>query len=351
MPYNRPDLPTLLARIRADIAQAFPGADATLRRSVFGALAAALAGLAHGLHGRLDWEALQLMPDTAESDRLDRWASIWGVTRKPPAAAAGLVDCTGDDGVLIPAGTLFQRSDGIQFLSEADAIISGGVASVSVSAVDPGLAGNTDALAHLTLVSPIAGVDSQALVAAGGLGGGADTETDDALRARLLARIQEPPHGGASFDYVSWALEVSGVTRAWCYPLELGPGTVSVRFMMDDAYADGIPQPADVDAVQAHIDAVRPVTASVTVAAPVAVPLDFTIRLVPNDAATQAAVQAELKDLIRREAEPGGTLLLSHIQEAISIAAGETDHTLVTPTADVTHNTGEIATMGTITWQ
>ena len=82
------------------------------------------------------------------------------------------------------------------------------------------------------------------------LTGGTDTETDDQLRARILHRIQNPPMGGAQADYVTWALAVPGVTRAWAAP-EQGPGTITVRFLMDDLRADddGWPTPADVQAV------------------------------------------------------------------------------------------------------
>ena len=67
--------------------------------------------------------------------------------------------------------------------------------------------------------------------------------------------------------------------------------------------------------------------------------------------AVEAAVTAELQDMITRDAIPGGTILYSHIMEAISIATGETDHVLVSPAANVTHATYEIAVMGTITWE
>ena len=60
--------------------------------------------------------------------------------------------------------------------------------------------------------------------------------------------------------------------------------------------------------------------------------------------------EAELRDLIRREAEPSGTLLISHIREAISVAAGERDHVLVTPAANVECDIGEVPTFGDITW-
>ena len=66
--------------------------------------------------------------------------------------------------------------------------------------------------------------------------------------------------------------------------------------------------------------------------------------------AVQDAVEAELQDLIRRETEPGGTLLVSHIREAISTSAGETDHDLTSPTADVTVQATQITVYGMTTF-
>jgi uncharacterized phage protein gp47/JayE len=45
-----------------------------------------------------------------------------------------------------------------------------------------------------------------------------------------------------------------------------------------------------------------------------------------------------------------GTLLISRMREAISIAAGEFDHVLISPTANVSVTAGNIITMGTVTW-
>ena len=39
---------------------------------------------------------------------------------------------------------------------------------------------------------------------------------------------------GDNDDYVAWATEVPGVTRAWCSPNGMGAGTVVVRFVRDD---------------------------------------------------------------------------------------------------------------------
>lgn len=353
MPFARPTLKTLIDRAIAEINARLPNADARLPFSNLNVLSYVMGAVTHGLYGFLDWISRQVFPDTAEAEYLQRWATIWGVSRKSAAPATGAVTLTGSTGVTVPTGTLLHRADGQQYQTTADATLVAGTVNAAVVAVTAGQASSCDVGVSLSLVSPVAGVNAAGTVAAGGLTGGADAETDDALRARLLARIQQPPHGGASNDYITWALEVAGVTRAWVYPGELGNGTVSVRFVRDNdgTAAAIIPDASEVAAVQAYIDARRPVTAQVTVVAPVSVPLNFQIQgLAPNTAAVQAAIQAELQDLLIREATPGGTILLSHIRAAISAAVGETDYVLVSPAANVTSTTGNMSTMGAITW-
>ena len=351
MPFERPSLSELHQRIKADIQAHLPGADVELRRGNLGVLAKVHAGAQHTIYGYLVRQALQLMPDTAEAEYLERHAGIWGVERKPAAKAQGQVRFTGSEGALIPAGTELRRSDDRRFATQAEASISGGEALVQVSAAEVGAEGDTSAGASLRLVGYLAGVDQAATVESAGLAGGADPEDDDSLRRRVLARIQEPPAGGAQHDYVAWALQVPGIARAYCYPQRMGLGTVGLAVLAEDGQGGWtIPDQAAVDAVADHIEPLRPVTAEVHVFAPQAAPLDFDIRVTPDTSQVRAAVEAELADLIQRESQPEGTLLISHIREAISIAAGENDHTLISPTDNVTAAAGEIITMGSITW-
>jgi uncharacterized phage protein gp47/JayE len=72
--------------------------------------------------------------------------------------------------------------------------------------------------------------------------------------------------------------------------------------------------------------------------------------LLPSTAAVQTAVEKALADLFVSEAEPGGTMYLSHIRAAISNAAGEIDSTVVSPSANVTAASNTLLTLGTITW-
>jgi uncharacterized phage protein gp47/JayE len=348
MPFDRPSLAELVAQTQQDFA-ARSGLSDPLRRADVAVHARVAAGVAHGLYGALDWYARQILPDTADAEYLDRWASIWlQVPRKAAAAASGVVAFVVQAGAVIPAGTQVRALDGQVYATTAAA--SGVVPAFTapVQAVGAGAAGNRTSGQAMQLVSPVAGV--QPAVVAGEMSGGADIEADDALRARLLDAIRRPAQGGSAADYVAWALEVPGVTRAWCYPGELGPRSVTVRFVRDND-ASIIPDAAEVAAVQAYINQRRPVTDQLTVVAPTLLPVALTIAgLSPNTSAVQAAVSAELADLFRREAKPGGAVLLSHIRAAISAAAGEDDYTLTSPTANVVATTGQMLTRGVITW-
>jgi len=347
MAFSRPVLSDLITRAINDILARLPGSDAALRRSNLNVLARVHAGAVHVLYGFIDWVSKQVMYDTAEAEYLERWSTIWGVNRLAASFATGSVTVTGVNGTVIPAGTELQRADDALYTTDADATIAAGTATVAVTASAAGAIGNADAGTALALTSPVAGIDSS--VTAGALSGGADAETDTALRSRFIKRIQQPPHGGSEYDYETWALEVAGVTRVWVYPGENGAGSVVVRFVRDND-ASLIPDAGEVATVQAYIDTVRPVTAQVLAAAPVAVPLDFSIQITPNTQAVKDAVTAELADLILRESEPGGTLYLSHIRAAISAGAGETNYSMTAPNADVVSATGDMTTMGMITW-
>lgn len=351
MPFQRPNLPELIEQKETDIEARLPGADARMRRSNLNVLARVQAAGDHGLYGFIEWISKQMLPDTAEAEFLDRHAKVWGITRTAASFASGNVTFAGTNGTTIPAGTKLKRSNDTIYTMPNEALIGSATVTTAVFADAAGADSNGDAAGAINLLSPIAGLTSQATIAAGGLTGGADTEMDEAHRERVMARIQQPAHGGAGFDYVTWALEQPGVTRAWVYPQELGLGTVTVRFMMDDIYSDGIPLASDVNALQAAIDLVRPVTADVTVVAPVADPLNIaTLSITPSNSIIQAAIEAEVADLILRSSEPGGTSLISHLREAISIAAGETDHALTDPSADITRSIGQIAVVGTYPW-
>jgi uncharacterized phage protein gp47/JayE len=355
MPFQYPTLAELRDRIRRDFNARIPGADALLRVSNLRVVADVFAGLVTRHYQYQVWLSRQLFPDTAEQPFLDRWAAIWGVTRREAVAAVGSVAVTGAAGAVVPAGTEWQRGDRVRYAAvEGATLAADGTATAAVLATEPGELGNAAAGTSLTTTASVPGLAWEALVAPPGCVGGADAETDEELRFRLLARIQAPPHGGAASDYILWTLEIPGVDRAWVYPLEGGGGTVVVRFTMLPTIRppDGIPTPADVAVVAAHLETVRPVTATVLVYAPDPFPIDVTIvALTPDTPAIREAVQTELLELFRREEMmPGGVVHVSWIWEAVSLASGERHHTIRVPAGDLPMTPNALPVLGVVTY-
>lgn len=345
MPFDTPTLPTLIGRTQADL-----DGDA-LRQSDAQVLSRAVSGLSYGLYGYLDWIAAQILPDSADEETLERQAVLrLRVPRKPAVPAAGDASFTAAAGALLDAGVLLQANDGRQYQVIEPVTAVAGSNTAQLRALAAGSLGNADAGLRLQLVSPVLGVASEFRVHAPGLTGGSDREDIESLRERVIRSYRVIPHGGAPADYETWALEVAGVTRAWSRRNYLGPGTVAV-FVMRDGGLDPQPGPAELAAVQAHIEAQRPVTADLYVLAPVAVPIFYQLHVSPDTAAVRAAVESQLRDLHQREAAPGSGLLISRIRAAISAAAGEQDHVLYSPVANLEAAPGELLTFGGVAWQ
>jgi uncharacterized phage protein gp47/JayE len=233
----------------------------------------------------------------------------------------------------------------------------------------------TNAIANtpLEIISGVTG-DDQATAAVDSLGllGGADVEDDESFRARILFRKRNPPHGGAPADYVQWCGQIAGVSfdsgrpTVFVERLWQGPGTVRVFPLMFDLYADGIPQAADLVRVADLLATVQPAGAKVTVAAPIAVPVNVTIAgLVPNRTDVQEAALAELRATFRRlsrvagvDAQLGGMDYLAYptsfsrswLWQAVANATGEQRHAITSPAADQALNPGEMATLGTVSF-
>jgi uncharacterized phage protein gp47/JayE len=360
MAFQRPTLPELITRVEGDLKSGLQLV-VILRRSFLGVIARVMAGLAHLLFGFLKYVEQEAFPDTATEDNLDRWAGIYNVLRKEATFAEFTCTVTGTAGVVIPAGRVYRRSDGKEYTVVSVLTLPG---TINLVASIAGAASEVQVADVISILSPIAGLNSNATVSVV-ITEPEDTEGDASLRARLLDKIRNPPSGGAANDYIQWALAVPGITRAWINPQGLGPGTVLVYVVSDDENPI-TPIPAKITEVFDYIEVLRPVTANVTVVAPVLLPINMTIQIKPNTVAVQNAIRAELLDLIFRDSSlagsyksPGvlndGKILLSRIDEAVSIAQGEEDHNItlingVTP-ADVTPATGRLAVLGTITWQ
>lgn len=354
--------------VRDDVTSALGGA-LLIGNSVLRVMSDTNAGLAHLILRYIDWLARQFLPDTAETEWLDRHGDIWlvnadnSVGRKNATLASGSVTLTGTLGTIVPRGVQLQGNDVLYETMEQ--ITIGSVATpASVIAVDAGIAGNLAADETLSLNDAILGVDGIATVVV--LEGGTDAETDEQLRSRVLFRIQEPPMGGDANDYVAWALAVPGVTRAWASQ-EMGVGCVTVRVMMDILRAtsspttNGFPLTNDLTTVKAYLDQKRPVTVKdLFVQSPVPEPISFTIsNLSKDDASVRAAIAVSVDEMLREKAAPAytingvlqsaQTIYSAWVSEAISNTAG-VDHFDLTMADHVMPNNGYMGVLGTITF-
>lgn len=452
MTFPRPSLPQFRTTIRQRFQARFPTADLTQPNSVIGVLCDIIAGTAYSEFGYLDWISQQVLPDTAETDYLDRWANIFGLTRNAALVAAGNVIFSGVTGAMVPIGTNVQDSNGDVYITQptftvlsallltggsgytngttnltvvggsgttaavinvtiAGGIVttvnsitthgsyvqvpspatvtgggsgtgatfslntaveaagatvgSAGTATVQVIAAVPGAAANQNPNAPVTLVAVLTNILGNATFDAGGATGGTDQESDASLRARVLTQIQQPPQGGSSADYIEWTLAtpVVGATRVFVYPQGLAgnvAGSVAVLFVCDGRStptnpAAIIPTAADVDLVAGFINNLRPVTAIVTVIAPIAVTVNFALSITPSNPTTQAGVVASLFNLFARLSTPGGTIFSSQIIDAIMQVPGIVHCSVTSPAGDINVNSGgttpaNFGVLGTVTF-
>jgi uncharacterized phage protein gp47/JayE len=355
MPWFTPTLRQVREMVRDDITGSLYGAS-FVGNNVLRVISDGMAGLAHLTLRYVDWLSLQLLPDTAEVEWLDRHGDIWLVNadgtvgRKMATYAVGIANFSGTGGAAVPSGTQFIYGNVGYEVTNNVIILADALTPGPVRALDAGTLGNRLIGESLSLTTPLAGVDPFAEVVR--LDGGTETENDNDLRMRVLQRIRQPPMGGAEHDYVRWALAVPGVTRCWTVGNEMGPGTVTVRIMCDDLRAenDGFPYEEDCDRVAAYIDTVRPVTVKdLWVVSPIKQPIDLNILdLVPDTPDIRGAIEANVEEMLYNLAKPGQTIFAAWKSATVQNTPGVVSFELVNTDDDVMPSGGHMAVLGDI---
>ncbi|RKE35302.1 putative phage protein gp47/JayE [Paraburkholderia sp. BL23I1N1] len=385
MPFSRPTLSALRTQIWTDIRSAVGLTVSLLQKAVLKIVGSALAALVFGLYGYLDWIAKQAVPFTSTDEFLAGWGALKSVYLEAATQTQLTVQFTGTAPTDLPAGTGVNRTaDGFAYVTMSDAVVSGTTVTVNIQAVTAGSAGNCDVGTSVSLASAVTGIQSSGTVTATARSG-TDVEEQDDFRDRVMLAFQDPVQGGAQTDYVKWARNVAGVTRAWCSPNGFGAGTVVVYFMMDNAESEhaGFPQgtngvsqfdegpggtPRDVVATGDQLtvaDAIvsqQPVTALVYACAPIENQIGFRITGVTSTS-TQTAIDGALADLMIREGAPAITIDLSDVNSAIGSVPGSSGYLIeaitstvgsVTTTypanTNITNATGQLPVLGNVDW-
>lgn len=379
MPFKRKTLSELREENRQFMQAELKNVGALLRFGNLKVIADMDAGMSHLHYAYLDYIALQTNPFTSTGEWLAGWMALKQIYRKAATASRSpAVKATGTVGAVLPAGTVLNRSDGYQYVTDSELTISAAkTGTTSATAVLPdisddvsggGSAGNADAGTLLTLDANVSGIDNT-LTLIEAASGGADIENEDNFRQRGLQAYQNPSQGGSDADYKKWALEISGVTRAWVKRRGMGAGTVVIYIMCDGndttnngfpVGTDGVSSLEDWGAIKAtgdqgrvadYIYPLQADTAIIYVCSPIEKVVDFTISGIPDtDSDTVQAIKDAINLLFFDNGTPDGSgkIYLSDINGAISQVAGTTGYVLESPSQNIILGTGELPLLGAV---
>lgn len=246
---------TILAQMEGELGDPSP----LFPRALLRVMAKAYAGVAILLYKYIGWIGLQGFVRTAsgevvtlngrELSPLGELGTLVGLGEPVAATHTVLtvrVNVESQVGSLADGSQLVGTANGVVYLTVGAVLLNAPTVTVSARAVgDAGAVGNLSVGAELSFANPLASVTREVAVVAQTTTG-ADAETVEHWRARVLARFQRRAQGGALADYEGWALGVAGVLNV--YPYRGLPGRVSV-YIESSTEVDGIPTMAQLDAV------------------------------------------------------------------------------------------------------
>jgi uncharacterized phage protein gp47/JayE len=262
---------TIIAQLEASLSQSIP----LLPKSWTHVLAKVLAGVFIQLYKYASFQFLQLFVAYATMNETEiagkkvrplvEWGRLIGVGDPYAASRAEIVtevtvlNQVGD----LPANSPLVRSEtGIVYTTVAAVPLNAPTVLVTIRAsADPeggrgaGVIGNLEPGEVVSFANPLPNIFRDAVVVSQ-TKAGADAETPDAYRKRIIRRFQARPQGGALADYRMWAEEVPGIVTAYVYT-GTNPGEVNVfceATPESSGSDDGIPTEAQLTAVFDNIN-------------------------------------------------------------------------------------------------
>lgn len=299
-----------------------------------------LAGQLFSLHARISWLEKQVFPESAVGLQLDQLAAMWGLTRKAASFAEGTLCFSRPEAeelpeLPLPAGILCAApgTEGKQFLTIEQATLREGEtqACVRARALEAGAAYNVAAETVTLPVSPPQGVSH--VTNPSPFSGGADPETDERLRRRLLNALGRMPNGANADTYRERALSYAPVLDASVLPRARGAGTVDVVILT----AAETPDAALLAQIQADFSRDREIGTDILVRAATRTRADLSakVQVAYGYPVTQVAERCEAALRGYLEALPlGSPLLTAHIGEALFHVDGVANYAVLSPAAD-----------------
>ena len=261
----------IVAQLEASLNQAVP----LLPKSFLRVLSKALAGVFVFLYKYAGFMFLQMFVRTASYAETEingaavnpllEWGRLIGVGDRAAAVQAELlIDITVESqGGTLPAGTqLVGPGNGVTYVTLASVALNAATVQAVARAVSDqtggggsGTVANLEPGAVLGFANPLAAVGRDATVVSQSVTG-AQPESVEAYRQRVVDRFQKLPQGGAYADYEQWGEQPAGILNVYPYTSNF-PGQVDLYVeatVASSGNADGIPTPAQ---LQATLDSVE----------------------------------------------------------------------------------------------
>lgn len=242
---------------------------------------------------------------------------------------------------------LFQSATGLIKASFLAAVVN---AEVSTESSRSGDASNQKSGTTINLDKSYDGIDGQVTVSFSGLSGGADEESPEAYRRRVLFAYQNPI---ALFNKAAITTQITSTvknaTRVWVKECTPEIGQVTIYFTTDNRGV--IPTNQDVVDVRASVESIKPSNTrneDIYVYAPNPHYVDFDfVELTPNTVAMRSAIQQRLAELFYTSAEVGKPMTSEDYRSKISNTVDDSGtkvqlFALREPVGDIDPGTGGI---------
>lgn len=118
-------------RAKADVKSQLTTSNPWLKNSFLGALITGYSGRVYEFYLQMKNALLEMFPDTASGDYLERWGSYVSINRNSSTTASGSVVFTGTVGTLIPSSTSITSSDGVIYTTTVAGTVTTNTTTVS----------------------------------------------------------------------------------------------------------------------------------------------------------------------------------------------------------------------------
>jgi uncharacterized phage protein gp47/JayE len=243
---------------------------------------------------------------------------------------------------------------------------SGTWGNVDITADEVGTDGNIDGGGTVTIISPPVGADATATVTFGAIAGGSLIEDVEDFRNRILEALGTDFGTFSAAEIKIVAKQITGVTRVWVIEATADgsngvlPGQVKIYFVRDGD-ANIFPSATEIKTVKDHIvSLIMPAHTSdedVFVLSPTETAVDFTFTaLSPDTASMRSAIEASLEQFFEEAVDLSADIddldYRCAIKDAFDSERQQSlaSFTLSAPSGTVSVSSGELPTLGTITW-